>query len=296
MLTNDYSNTDYNNTDYNNTVSPIGVPVVYIPRQQTTTQVVPPKTLLPLPVSHVWGIDYSVVDMQQTLNYIDQLIERRKPSTVITSNLNYAMLCDDNPRLAEFTRKCPVVLCDGMPVFWRSLLNKTKLPGRVAGADLILELAAHSAKKGHRVFLMGGTEGIASQASERLRSLHSRLQIVGVECPPFRPLNAIEHEQLLDRIRKAKPDILLVAFGQPKGEFWIEENSEKLGIPVCIQLGASFDFIAGNSKRAPVWLQKMGLEWAYRASYDPKRLLPRYAKNIWFLFKSIRRELLEVTV
>ncbi len=311
-------------TNHSSNTFPTGAPVVYIPREQPLAdaelplQVVAPSVvasvivtlpakplpiqapaqllpLLPLPTSRVWGIDYSVVNMTQTLQYIDKLIARRVPTTVITSNLNYAMLNAEHPKLEKFTNKCPLVICDGMPIFWRSKLNETKLPERIAGADLIFELAAHSARKGHRIFLMGGAEGVALKAAKRLGELYPGVKIAGVECPPFRPLSDIEHEQLLSRIRDAKPDILLIAFGQPKGEFWIDDNMEKLAVPVSIQLGASFDFIVGSAKRAPVWIQKMGFEWLYRTYHDPKRLVPRYAKNAWFLLKSIRRDLLDAT-
>ena len=282
-------------TDHSSTSFTIAAPVVYIPREQQAAVAAPPKTLLPLPTSRIWGIDYSAVNMTQSLLYIDKLIERRIPTTVITSNLNYSMLSAEYPKLEKFTQKCPLVLCDGMPIFWRSKLNKTNLPERIAGADLIFELAAHSAKKGHRIFLMGGAEGVALKAAKRLKELYPGIQIAGVECPPFRPLSDTDHDELLSRIRESKPDILLVAFGQPKGEFWIDDNMEKLGVPVSIQLGASFDFIEGSAKRAPVWIQKMGFEWLFRTFYDPKRLLPRYTKNAWFLLKSIRRDLLEAT-
>ena len=248
-----------------------------------------------LPSTHIWGIDYSVVNMKQSLDFIDVMIQRREPNYAITANLNYAMLCEKNPRLAAFTQHCKLVLCDGMPIYWRSKLNKERLPERVAGADLIYALAEMSAVKGNRMFLMGGAEGVAQEAADKLRTLFPRLTIAGVECPPFRKLTDVEHNQMCQRIRDSKPDILLVAFGQPKGEYWIEENYQSLGVPLCIQLGASFDFIVGKSRRAPRWIQRIGMEWLFRSVSDPRRLLPRYAKNAWFLFKAIRAELLEAT-
>ncbi len=256
------------------------------------------KLLRPLPQhasTRVWGIDYSMVTMQQTLDFIDAMIQRREPNYAITANLNYAMLCETSPRLTAFTELCKLVLCDGMPIFWRSKLNKQQLPERVAGADLIYALAELSAKRGYRMFLMGGDEGVAQQAAGKLQELNPRLTIAGVECPPFRKLTEDEHDQLCGRIQSTKPDILLVAFGQPKGEFWIEENYQSLGVPFCIQLGASFDFIVGKARRAPVWMQKIGLEWLFRSLSDPRRLLPRYIKNALYLVKAVRRDLLEAT-
>jgi len=248
-----------------------------------------------LATSRVWGLDFSVVNMAQTLDFVDVAVQRREPLYAITANANYAMLCAESPRLADFTRRCPLVLCDGMPILWRSRMNAQPLPERVAGADLIYALADRSGHRGHRVFLMGGAEGVAQAAADRLREIYPRLKVVGVECPPFRQASVEEHEQLCQRVRDAKPDILLVAFGQPKGEFWIEENYQDLGVPVSIQLGASFDFIVGKAQRAPQWVQRIGMEWLYRTVRDPRRLLPRYAKNAWFLFNAIRGEILSAT-
>jgi N-acetylglucosaminyldiphosphoundecaprenol N-acetyl-beta-D-mannosaminyltransferase len=116
---------------------------------------------------------------------------------------------------------------------------------------------------------------------------------VGVDSPPFRPLSAAEQQAQLDRIRAASPDILLVAFGQPKGERWIHQHLETLQVPVSIQIGASFDFVAGTAQRAPVAYQRCGCEWAYRMLKDPRRLVPRYAGNALFLARQLVREAIE---
>jgi N-acetylglucosaminyldiphosphoundecaprenol N-acetyl-beta-D-mannosaminyltransferase len=92
---------------------------------------------------------------------------------------------------------------------------------------------------------------------------------------------------------QARPDVLFVALGQPKGEYWIEDHWKELGVPLAIQLGASFDFVAGQAKRAPKWMQRIGLEWLYRAVQDPWRLIPRYWGNFVFLLRSVRREMID---
>ena len=271
-------------------------PVMPLPAKsdrKTHAAVTPP--LPSIATTYVWGIDYSIVNMAETLDFIDVMVQQRVPGYAITANVNYAMLCESSPRLKDFTDRSQLVLCDGMPILWRSRLNKNPLPERVAGADLIYSLAERSAAKGHRIFLMGGAEEVAQETAKLLRQQFPKLIIAGVECPPFRQLSVDEHEKLCDRIRKAKPDILMVAFGQPKGEFWIEENYLELGVPLSIQLGASFDFIVGKAKRAPQWIQHIGMEWLYRTASDPKRLLPRYIKNSWYLFKAIRSDLLNAT-
>jgi N-acetylglucosaminyldiphosphoundecaprenol N-acetyl-beta-D-mannosaminyltransferase len=165
------------------------------------------------------------------------------------------------------------------------------LPERVAGSDLIYDLCERAAGLGRGVYLLGGAEGIADEASQKLRSLYPGLRIVGTACPAPGSLVGEGCRRIIDDIRAAGPDLLLVAFGQPKGELWIDEHLEELGVPVCVQVGATLDFVAGKVRRAPLFLQKTGLEWAYRIYTDPARLFPRYAKNAIFLLGQVAREL-----
>ena len=243
--------------------------------------------------TRVWGLDYHAIDMAQTLDHLERVMVAREPSYVVTANLNYAMLCAKTPRLAAFTKKSALTLCDGTPILWRSKLNATKLPERVAGADLIYRLAERCANKHLRVYFYGASEGVAEKASKALKALYPKLIVAGVQCPPFRACSPEEIRGQIARIKQARPDLLLVALGQPKGEYWIEDHFEELAIPLTIQLGASFDFVAGVSIRAPRLLQILGLEWLHRTIKDPVRLIPRYFSNFVFLVKAVRRELIE---
>ncbi len=252
-----------------------------------------PSILEPPKTTRVWGLDYHAVNMEQTLDYLEHIISMRQPSYAVTANLNYAMLCVKNPQLAAFTKKAALTLCDGMPVLWRSKLNSVKLQERVAGADLIYRLTERCAIKKRRVYFYGGSDGIAERTAKRLKELYPKLVVAGVQCPPFRACSSEEVKCQIARIKQAKPDLLLVALGQPKGEYWIEDHLEELGVPLAIQLGASFDFVAGNATRAPMLMQRMGLEWLHRTIKDPTRLAPRYFDNLVFLVKAIRRELIE---
>jgi N-acetylglucosaminyldiphosphoundecaprenol N-acetyl-beta-D-mannosaminyltransferase len=231
--------------------------------------------------------------MQQALDGIEQIVRERKPTYAVTANLNYAMLCAQYPRLKEFTRKAALVLCDGMPIFWRSKRNKNQLPERVAGSDLIYQLAERSAKTKLRIYLYGAAEGVALKAAKELARLYPGCNIVGVQCPPFRATSEAEVQLQIAQIQQAKPDVLLVALGQPKGEFWIEDNLQRLNVPLSIQVGASFDFVAGNAQRAPKLWQRMGGEWLYRMLKDPKRLAPRYFKNAVQLMKFLHRDCID---
>lgn len=231
----------------------------------------------------VWNVPFDRLDMWQSVDRIDALIRRGIPSYAITANLNYCMLHNRDPNLRRVTRDASLILADGQPIVWRSKLSHRKLPERVAGRDLLVHLCGRAAQRGYRVYLLGGQPGVAERAADRLCQLHPGLQVAGTESPPYRDLNPKEHEQQLERIRLSRADVLFVAFGQPKGEKWICENYQTLGVPMSIQLGASFDFLAGTAKQAPEWLGRCGLEWAYRMASDPRRLMPRYASNAAFL-------------
>jgi N-acetylglucosaminyldiphosphoundecaprenol N-acetyl-beta-D-mannosaminyltransferase len=239
----------------------------------------------------VWGVPFAPMTLGETVDAIDALIERRRPSYFITANLHYVMLTRDHPDLVAINEGAAFILADGAPVVWAARRRPTPLPERVAGSDLIFHLCSLSARKGRRLFFLGAPEGVAEEAAEKLRARYPGLHVVGTECPPFRELTDDEHEQLLGRIRAANPDILLVAFGQPKGERWIFENHERLGVPVSVQVGASLEFAAGRFARAPRWMQRTGLEWAFRLSQEPRRLFSRYARNAGFLGRMIIHDL-----
>jgi N-acetylglucosaminyldiphosphoundecaprenol N-acetyl-beta-D-mannosaminyltransferase len=221
---------------------------------------------------------------------VDRLIRERAPAYFITANTHYAMLTRHNPDLGPINEQAAFVLADGAPVVWASRLAGTPLPERVAGSDLIFDLCERGARKGHRFFLLGGEAGVGEGAARRLAEKYPGLQIVGVEAPPFREPTPDEHRQLLERIRAARPDVLLVAFGQPKGERWLARNHRATGVPVSVQVGASLDFAAGRIRRAPLWAQKIGMEWAYRLWLEPRRLFSRYARNALFIVTATARD------
>jgi N-acetylglucosaminyldiphosphoundecaprenol N-acetyl-beta-D-mannosaminyltransferase len=238
----------------------------------------------------VWNVPFDRVTMDGALDRIESLIERRTPSYAITANLNYAMLHNRSPQIQQITEDADLILADGQPIVWRSRWSDRPLPERVAGSEMIHHLARRASEKGWRVFFLGGRPSVARRCSQRLAELYPGLKIAGVESPPFRELTDEEQADQRQRIRDSGATVLLVAFGQPKGEQWIAQNYRKLGVPLSIQLGASFDFVAGTAQRAPEAWQRLGAEWAYRMLSDPRRLVPRYAANAWFLLSELAYE------
>jgi N-acetylglucosaminyldiphosphoundecaprenol N-acetyl-beta-D-mannosaminyltransferase len=243
------------------------------------------------PSSRVWGVDFANVTMQQTIELADRIVQTRHPEYFVTANLNYLMLMSENQKLMEVNNDCCCILADGNPIVLRSRWSDRPLPERVTGADLIVNLAELAALRGYRMFLLGGAPGVAQAAAEHLQQRFPELQIAGTLAPPFRPLDRDEHKQLVSTIRQSQPDILCVAYGQPKGEIWIWEHLKELGVPLSIQLGASFDFLAGTARRAPRIWQSLGCEWLFRSLGDPRRLIPRYSKNLRHLLRLIGADL-----
>lgn len=252
-----------------------------------TSQTASRSGLPSVPATRVWGLDFALVEMADVIDRADRIIAKRQCKYFITANLNYLMLSAEHADLAEVNAGADLTIADGFPIVLRSWFNRIRLPGRVAGSDMIVELARLSANKGYRIYFLGGAPGVAQKAANKLQSMFPALQVAGCAAPPFRALSESEQAELFSEIRSSQADILLVAFGQPKGERWIHQHCQTLGVPLSIQLGASFDFLAGTAKRAPKFWQWTGCEWLYRTLHEPKRLAPRYFGNIAFLIKSI---------
>ena len=228
--------------------------------------------------------------MAETLEQIDRLVAERKPAYLVTANLDFAAQASEDVELQRILVEAEMVLCDGTPLVWASRLTGKPLRERVAGSDLVPKLAAHAANKSYRIFLLGGELSSLKGAAENLQRSFPALQTVHYYSPPFAPLHEFDNQQIVEEIRKANPDILLVAFGCPKQEKWIYMHYRKLGVPCCIGIGATVDFLAGKVSRAPAWVARTGLEWVYRMLQEPRRLAGRYIKDVVFLVRQTLRE------
>ncbi len=228
--------------------------------------------------------------MAETLEWIDHMIAQRRASFLVTANLDFAAQASEDVELQRILVEAELVLCDGTPLVWASRLTGKPLRERVAGSDLVPRLAAHAEKMGYRIFLLGGELSSLEGAARNLQRSHPMLPTVRYYSPPFAPLHEFNNQQILEEIQKARPDILLVAFGCPKQEKWIYMHYRKLGVPCCIGVGATVDFLAGKVSRAPVWMARMGLEWIFRMVQEPRRLIGRYVKDVFFLVRQSLRE------
>jgi N-acetylglucosaminyldiphosphoundecaprenol N-acetyl-beta-D-mannosaminyltransferase len=231
--------------------------------------------------------------MDQVLDAVEAKIAEGGFHQIATANVDFLLKSVHDEELHETLCRCDFVLADGMPVVWASHLLGTGLKERVTGADLVPRLADLSARKGYRIFLLGASEASSSGSAAWMEKTYPGVRIVGRYCPSYQTLEEMDHQEMLTRIEAAQPDILLVSFGNPKQEKWLAMHRHQLNVPVCIGVGATFDFLSGRVSRAPAWMQHSGLEWLYRTIQEPSRLAKRYASNLVGLTK--QQSLAEVT-
>jgi N-acetylglucosaminyldiphosphoundecaprenol N-acetyl-beta-D-mannosaminyltransferase len=226
---------------------------------------------------YIGGLPIDALDLEGAIRAVEDLVSGEKGGCVFTPNVDHVVEFDHNPRLREAYLAADLSLADGMPVVWASRLLGPPLPERVAGSDLVLPLMQRARVRDWRVFLLGGQEGVAALAAERLSRSMPGLQIAGTLAPRIDMSEPRERRaHIVDTVSAARPHLVVVGFGAPKQELWIHEAREALEPAVLLGLGASIDFIAGTVPRAPAWMSRAGLEWAFRLAREPRRLWRRY--------------------
>jgi N-acetylglucosaminyldiphosphoundecaprenol N-acetyl-beta-D-mannosaminyltransferase len=216
------------------------------------------------------------VTLEETLERAAQAIANRQFCQIVTANLDFMWLAYRDPAFLELINSAGLVVADGVPLIWLTKLAGCPLPGRVNGTDLVHSLARLSAERGYRLFFFGGAPGVAEQAAVRLQTEFPDMVNAGCYSPPFGAWDELETRRIVNAIRKAKPDVLFVGLGAPRQDQWIAAMADILDVPVCVGIGGSLDFFAGRLDRAPVWMQRHGLEWLHRLTTEPGRLWRRY--------------------
>jgi exopolysaccharide biosynthesis WecB/TagA/CpsF family protein len=202
---------------------------------------------------------------------------------ICTVNLDFLVRAQTNADIARILAHAELNVADGAPVVWLSRLTGGQLPGRIAGADLVPQVIAGAAEHGASVFLLGGQDGVAHRARTTLLARHPTLRIAGVHEPPLMKLDAMDDDSVVGLVNASKADILIVALGHPKQELWIDRHRDQLRVSVAIGAGCCLDLIAGQVRRAPGWMQAVGLEWLFRLLQEPRRLARRYATDAAWL-------------
>ncbi|MDR3709353.1 MAG: WecB/TagA/CpsF family glycosyltransferase [Capsulimonadaceae bacterium] len=231
--------------------------------------------------SNIGGIYFDNVTMEEAVESIrDMARGGTGPHLVCTANLDHLASLRKDSEFRDIYTTADLILADGMPIVWVSKFGPVPLKERVAGSDLLFSLAAESERSGLKLFFLGGKPGAASKTAEIFARKYPGIKIVGADCPDPCVLNTPEEDaRICDLVTSSGTDVLLVGFGAPKQEKWISAHRDSLKVPVSIGVGAAFDMAAGMVRRAPRWMQRSGLEWAFRLIQEPRRLYGRYLGN-----------------
>jgi N-acetylglucosaminyldiphosphoundecaprenol N-acetyl-beta-D-mannosaminyltransferase len=242
---------------------------------------------------------------REVVAMIDELLRARRPAQIVTANPEFFYLARKDDELRAIINDAAIVTADGIGVIKAARLLGVQPPivERVTGSDLFWPLMALAERRACRVFLLGAAEGVAERAAEIVRQRHPGIPEIGA----FAGFPTVDRArctggpddpngELLGRLRAARPDLLLVAYGCPKQEKLIRYYKDLLGVPVSIGVGGTLDFVVGLATRAPRWIRRLGLEWAYRLAREPRRIKRQAPSELCFIAKvlegTVRRRLL----
>lgn len=230
-----------------------------------------------LPQIRLRGIPIHAVRGRECVEHVFASLASGHGGWIVTPNLDHLRRLTRDASFRELCARADLRVADGMPLLWAARLQRTPLPERVAGSNLIWTLSERAAREGRSVYLLGGDPGTAEEAARVLRERSPSLRIAGIACPPpgFER-DARTSDELASAIERSGADLVLVALGSPKQEQVIDAWRARLPRAWWIGIGISFSFVAGRVQRAPLWMQRAGLEWLHRLAQEPRRLARRY--------------------
>lgn len=233
----------------------------------------------------IFGVPITICTLIEGINLIEDIIQKKKTKLVVLANAYTLNLAHEKSDYKNVLRT-GLVLRDGTGLSW-AIKRKGILPlHNFVGTDFLPHFCKFTAHKGYRIFFLGARPGVAEAAAKRLESLASGLIIAGYYHGYF---SEDSTDEIISRIEQTGSDILLVAMGNPRQELWIANNIYRLNVPVCIGVGAFFDYLGGRAARAPQWMLNAGIEWVSRLAMEPKRLWRRYLiGNVKFIMRVYR--------
>lgn len=235
------------------------------------------------------GSQLDCLTMEETLLRIHELIAAKIPTQHVVINASKINLMAQDKHLAAIINQCPLINADGQSIVWAGRFLGHAIPERVTGIDLFTRLVAEAAKKKYRIFYFGATEEVLEKVIRLHQQQYPELQIAGYRNGYF---SESEENDIAEEIRASQADILFVGFSSPKKEQWIHRHNPLMRVPFVMGVGGSFDILAGKTKRAPHWMQEMGLEWFFRLIQEPKRMYRRYLKgNLIFLHRVLKEKI-----
>ena len=233
-----------------------------------------------VPKINVLGVGISVLDQNRARDFLFQAARAGQRGYVTVTGVHGVSEAQNDPALRDIFNRALLVTPDGMPMVWMGKLQGHHSIRRVYGPDLMLNLCEHSVAEGLSHFLYGGVPGVAEELKRKLEARFPGLKIVGTCTPPFRPLDDAQLQDLQERVRVVRPDFFWVGLSTPKQERFMAQHMSILPeAKIFIGIGAAFDLLTGRIRQAPRWMQRVGLEWLFRLTQEPRRLAKRYFVN-----------------
>ncbi len=225
---------------------------------------------------NILGSKINVININELLIQLNKLIASKKSHYICVTNVHTVTTGISNKSFRDITNNSSLSIPDGMPLVWIAKNRGYRNIEKCSGPDIMLEIFRISEQKGYSNYFYGSTEDTLNKMKKNLLNKFPKLNIIGMDSPPYRELSKEEDEEVISKINALKPNIIWIGLGAPKQEIWMQNHVNKINSSVIFGVGAAFDFHAGTLKRAPLWMQNHGLEWLYRFIKEPRRLWKRY--------------------
>ncbi len=226
---------------------------------------------------NIAGVGFNNLSVDELRSAVNGCIGRQEKVQVCFVPTNSVMAAHHNDEVKAVYNKSDLVICDGVPIKWASQLLGAPLKERITGFDFFPIFIEECIRKHYGVFFMGASPGVVERLVEHYEFVSPELKINGYYCPPMAArFSKEENERMIALINSSKADVLFVSLTAPKQDIWIQEHLNRLNVKVAMGVGAAFNSVIGNIRRAPVWMQQAGLEWFYRFLQEPGRLFKRY--------------------
>ncbi len=223
------------------------------------------------------GLSFPALSYQGLQQELLARLKRREKTFCLPINTDLLRMTIANGAFHQAAQHAHLVFADGMPVVWLSKLTGRALPERIPGCDMVYDLCKLSGTHQYNIYILGAGPGVAQRAKETIEARYPDARIVGVYSPSFKELQEEQTNQaIIQEINAKQTDVLFVALGAPKQELWIDKHLHAIHATLIFPCGGSIDFIAGEQKKAPKWIGKLGLEWVFRLLSNPQKFYRRY--------------------
>lgn len=237
---------------------------------------------------HLLGSYLDPLTMDETLECVEAFVTSGEHVQHVVINAGKINLMAQNPTCRQIINKSALINADGQSIVWAARFLGYDVPERVTGIDLFEALVKKAAEKGWRPYYFGATEDVVQAVVTKHRRQYPKLDIAGFRNGYFEEVESME---IAEAIRDSRADLLFVAFSSPKKEIWVHDYQSVMEVPFVMGVGGSFDVLAGKTKRAPKWIQRIGLEWFYRWVQEPRRMFKRYIiGNIAFIKRVLKEK------